>query len=57
MQKVLKAFRQTGFKFKLKKCEFAKKQPKYLKFIIREFGIKPDPEKIRAIVDQLALTN
>src|SRR6266540_3918870 len=29
----------------------------YLRFIIGEFGIKPDPEKVRAIVDQSALTN
>ena len=42
---------------KLEKCEFAKKQLKYLGFIIGEFGIKPDLEKVRAIMDQLTLTN
>jgi len=42
---------------KLEKCEFAKKQLKYLDFIIGEFGIKPDLEKVRAIVDQPAPTN
>ncbi len=42
---------------KLEKCEFARKQLKYLGFIMREFGIKPDPEKVKAIVDQSALTN
>ena len=51
MRKVLEALRQAGFKLKLEKCKFAKKQLKYLRFIVREFGIKPDPEKIRAIVD------
>ncbi len=42
---------------KLEKCEFAKKQLKYLGFIVGEFGIKPNPEKVRAIVDQPAPTN
>ena len=41
----------------MKKCEFAKKQLKYLRFIIRKFGIKLDPEKIRVIVDQPASMN
>ena len=53
----MEALRQAGLKLKLEKCEFAKKQFKYLGFIIREFGIKPDPEKVRAIVDQPAPTN
>ena len=57
MRKVLEALRQAGLKLKLEKCEFAKKQLKYLGFIISEFSIKPDPEKVRAIVDQPALTN
>ena len=51
MRKVLKALRQAGLKLKLEKCEFAKKQLKYLSFIISEFDIKPNPEKVRAIVD------
>src|SRR6266511_4585820 len=49
MRKVLEALRQAGLKLKLEKCEFAKKQLKYLGFIVGEFGIKPDPEKVRAI--------
>src|SRR6266498_2112059 len=57
MRKVLEALRQVGLKLKLEKCEFAKKQLKYLGFIVGEFGIKPNPEKVRAIVDQPALTN
>ncbi len=55
--KVLEALKQVRLKLKLEKYEFAKKQLKYLRFIIGEFGIKPDPEKVRAIVDQSALTN
>ena len=57
MRKVLKALRQAGLKLKLEKCEFAKKQLKYLNFIMGEFGIKPDLKKVRAIVDQPASTN
>ena len=47
----MEALRQVGLKLKLEKCEFAKKQLKYLGFIVRKFGIKPDPEKVRAIVN------
>src|SRR6266508_2769170 len=57
IRKVLEALRQAGLKLKLEKCEFAKKQLKYLGFIVGEFGIKLDPEKVRAIVDQPAPTN
>src|SRR6266498_731095 len=57
MRKVLEVLRQAGLKLKLEKCEFAKRQLKYLGFIVREFGIKPDPEKVKAIVDQLAPIN
>ena len=57
IKKVLEALRQAGLKLKLEKCEFAKKQLKYLGFIVGEFGIKPNPEKVRAIVDQPAPTN
>src|SRR6266498_5533034 len=57
MKKVLEALRQAGLKLKLEKCEFAKKQLKYLSFIVGEFGIKLNPEKVRAIVDQPAPTN
>ncbi len=57
MRKVLEALRQAGLKLKLEKCEFAKKQLKYLGFIVGEFEIKLNPEKVRAIIDQLVLTN
>ncbi len=57
MRKVLEALRQAELKLKLEKCEFGKKQLKYLRFIIGEFDIKPDSEKVRAIVDQLVPTN
>src|SRR6266498_3484829 len=57
IRKILEALRQAELKLKLEKCEFAKKQLKYLGFIVGEFGIKPDPKKVRAIVDQPAPAN
>ncbi len=51
MQKVLEILRQAGLKLKLKKYEFIKKQLKYLRFIVVEFGIKPDPKKVRTIIN------
>ena len=57
IRKVLEALRQAGLKLKLEKCEFVKKQLKYLRFIVKEFGIKSNSEKVRAIVDQPVPTN
>ncbi len=57
MRKVLETLRQVELKLKLKKCEFIKKQLKYLGFIIGKFEIKSDPNKVRAIVNQPAPTN
>ncbi len=51
MKKVLEALQGTGFKLKLEKCEFAKKQLKYFRFIVEEFRIKPDLKKVRAIMN------
>ena len=51
MRKVLEALRKAGLKLKLEKYKFTKKQLKYLGFIVGEFGIKSDSEKVRAIVD------
>ncbi len=51
MRKVLEALRKVGLKLKLEKCKFVKKQFKYLRFIIGEFEIKPNPEKVNAIVN------
>ncbi len=57
IKKVLEVLRRVRLKLKFEKCEFAKKQLKYLGFIVGEFSIKPDPEKVRTIVNQPALTN
>jgi len=57
MKKVLETLKKVRLKLKLEKCEFIKKQLKYLIFIIGEFEIKSDPEKVSVIMDQPALTN
>jgi len=54
---VLEALQKVGFKLKLEKYEFTRKQLKYLGFIMGKFSIKPDLEKVSAIIDQLAPTN
>ncbi len=57
MRKVLKALRKVEFKLKLKKCEFVKKQLKYLRFIVKKFRIKSNLKKVRIILEQLTLIN
>ncbi len=51
MRKFLEALRQAELKLKLKKYVFTRKQLKYLRFIVGEFVIKSNPEKVRAIMD------
>ncbi len=57
MKKVLEALRNVRFKLKLEKYKFVKKQLKYLRFIIEEFSIKSDLDKVKDIVNQPASTN
>ena len=40
---------QHNLKLKLKKCSFFLKETQYLGFIINDQGVKPDPEKVKAI--------
>ncbi|KAK2715001.1 hypothetical protein QYM36_009858 [Artemia franciscana] len=48
---VLGRAREKGIRFNSEKCEFSKDKVKYFGHIISRDGIKPDPEKIRAIQD------
>ena len=41
--------RQHGLKLKLKKYSFMQKETNYLRFVINEYGIKPDMKKVEAI--------
>ncbi|KAK2725576.1 hypothetical protein QYM36_000169 [Artemia franciscana] len=48
---ILRRARKKGIRFNSEKCEFSKDKVKYFGHIISRDGIKPDPEKIRAIQD------
>lgn len=51
IQKLIKVFKRlesANFKIKLEKCEFLKKDIKYLGHIITDKGVKPNPEKNRS---------
>ncbi|CCO37166.1 Transposon Ty3-I Gag-Pol polyprotein AltName: Full=Gag3-Pol3 [Rhizoctonia solani AG-1 IB] len=50
-KQVLKILRQYGFRAKLKKCDFDVPSTTYLGFVIGTFGLKPDPAKVKGIVD------
>ena len=54
---VLKRIQSAGATLNPDKCEFRKKQLKFLGHIIDENGIRADPEKISAIVEMKAPTN
>lgn len=41
----------AGLTINLQKCQFFRSQLKYLGYVVDEFGLRTDPEKIRAIVD------
>lgn len=41
----------AGLKLKLEKCEYLTQEVRYLGHHISKYGIKPDPEKIRAVKD------
>ncbi|KAI0994874.1 hypothetical protein K3495_g13307 [Podosphaera aphanis] len=50
VSQVLQRLQNAGLKLDPRKCEFAKKEIKYLGFIVNvNEGIKADPEKVRAI--------
>ena len=48
---VFEALRGAGLMVKIKKCEFAKKELKFLGHIISREGIRTDPEKIKKMVN------
>src|SRR6266540_1747931 len=48
---VFKTLKEAGLMVKVKKCEFAKKELKFLRHIISREGIRIDPEKIEKMVN------
>ena len=57
IQLVFQALRKAGLKIKMEKCAFARKKLKYLSFRIGQDGVAADPDKIKAIIEQLPPTN
>lgn len=51
MNEVFKRLRDAGLVLNVEKCNFCKKELKYLGHIVNEFGIQTDPEKVQSIVD------
>ena len=48
---VFEALRGAGLMVKVKKCEFAKKELKFLGHVINKEGIRTNPEKIEKMVN------
>ncbi|KAK7102680.1 hypothetical protein V1264_020867 [Littorina saxatilis] len=48
---VLKRIEERGLKLNREKCKFKKTEVKYFGHIISEHGVRPDPEKVKAITD------
>ena len=51
MRQVLSRFRENNLKVKLTKCQFVKSSIKFLGHIVDQNGLKPDPDKVKAVVD------
>ena len=49
IQIIFDRIRQHGLKLKLKKCAFFQEETGYLGFVINKDGVKPDPDKVKAI--------
>ena len=49
VEKVLERIRKHYLKLKLSKCSFAQTKTKYLGFVIDQYGVRPDQEKVKAI--------
>lgn len=51
LEEILARFKAANLKLKPSKCKFLMEKVNYLGFLITRNGVKPDPAKIRAIVD------
>jgi hypothetical protein len=49
LEAVLKRIEESGLRLNKQKCHFKKKEVKFFGHIISEDGIRPDPEKVKAI--------
>lgn len=51
LRKVYKKLKEANLTINLGKCQFFRKQLKYLGHVVDEHGLRTDPDKVRAIVD------
>jgi len=49
VRKVLEVMKQESYFLQLTKCEFEKRQTKYLGLILNHDTIKPDPNKVNGL--------
>jgi hypothetical protein len=56
LRTVLQCISRSGMTLRKEKCEFGCREVKFLGHIISGVGVKPDPDKIKAIVDMCAPT-
>lgn len=57
LRKVKDRLESANLTVNLNKCQFFRKQLKYLGHVIDEFGLRTDPDKVKAIVDFPTPTN
>jgi hypothetical protein len=55
IKNVFRRLKEVGFHLKLRKCEFFMEQMEFLGHTINKDGIRPNKDKIRAIIDMPAL--
>ena len=49
LKQVLTRAREVNVKFNAKKCKIKQEEVPYVSHVLSEDGLKPDPEKIRAV--------
>ena len=57
LRKVLERIKRAGMTLKKEKCEFGCSEIKFLGHIVSSVGVRPDPDKIQAILDILPPSN
>lgn len=57
LRTVLERLQFGNLTINLNKCKFFRKQLKYLGFVVDEYGLRTDPDKVKAIIDFPVPTN
>jgi hypothetical protein len=51
LETVLNRLRTAGLTVSAEKCQFCRPQLRYLGYVVDQYGLRPDPEKVQAILD------